>query len=106
MDTAIAVGLGWPSYSVGWLAPAITKAPSMESWGLRLEEQFGPTSATVDTWADLVSSRKLVRPSGENVLGFCLVLSSTADNNVVIHVYDEANNMIETHEHAGEFKQP
>jgi hypothetical protein len=32
-------------------------ALSTESWDLRLEEQFGPTSATKDTQADLVSSR-------------------------------------------------
>ena len=57
MDTAIAVDLEWPSYNAGSLGPAITMAPSMESWGLGLEEQFGPTSATVDTKADLVSSR-------------------------------------------------
>jgi hypothetical protein len=56
MDTAIAVGLELPSYSVGSLAPAITMAPSMESWDLRLGEQLGPTSATVDTKVDLVSS--------------------------------------------------
>jgi hypothetical protein len=53
MDTAIAVGLELPSYSAGSLAPAITMAPSMESWDLRLGEQFGPTTATVDTKVDL-----------------------------------------------------
>src|SRR6266513_950816 len=49
MDTAIAVGLEWPSYSAGSLAPAITMAPSMESWGLRREGQSGRISATMDT---------------------------------------------------------
>src|SRR5262249_40872817 len=49
MDTAIAVGLGWPSYNAGLRALAITMAPSMESWGLRLGERFGATSATMDT---------------------------------------------------------
>src|SRR5689334_9969268 len=34
MDTVIAVDLEWPSYSAGSLAPAITMAPSMESWDL------------------------------------------------------------------------
>src|SRR6266436_10264503 len=49
MDTAIAVGLEWLNYRVGSLAQAITMALSTESWDLRLGEQFGPTSATMDT---------------------------------------------------------
>src|SRR5881396_1594337 len=53
MHTAIAVGLEWLNYRAGSLAPATTLAPSTESWDLRLGEQFGPTRATVDTWADL-----------------------------------------------------
>src|SRR5438067_21494 len=53
MDTAIAVGLEWLNYRAGSLARAITMAPSTESWDLRLGEQYGPTSATADTWADL-----------------------------------------------------
>ena len=57
MDTAIAVGLEWLNYRAGSLARAITMAPSTESWDLRLEERFGPTSATMDTQADPVSSR-------------------------------------------------
>ena len=48
MDTAIAVGLEWLNYRAGSLARAITMALSMESWDLRLGEQFGPTSATMD----------------------------------------------------------
>jgi hypothetical protein len=27
-------------------------------------------------------------------------------HDAVIHVYDEAGNVIETHEHAGDFKEP
>ena len=53
MDTAIAVGLEWLNYRAGLLAPVITMALSTESWDLRLGEQYGPTSATMDTWADL-----------------------------------------------------
>src|SRR5216117_3195753 len=53
MDTAIAMGLEWLNYRAGSLARAITMALSTESWDLRLGEQFGPTSATMDTWADL-----------------------------------------------------
>src|SRR6266487_1790811 len=48
MDTAIAVGLEWLNYRAGSLAQAITMALSTESWDLRLGEQFGPTSATMD----------------------------------------------------------
>src|SRR5438067_4091422 len=48
MDTAIAAGLEWLNYRAGSLARAITMALSTESWDLRLGEQFGPTSATMD----------------------------------------------------------
>jgi hypothetical protein len=30
----------------------------------------------------------------------------TRSHNAVIRVYDEAGNVIDTHEHAGEFKEP
>src|SRR5436190_19125958 len=53
MDTAIAVVLEWLNYRAGSLAQAITMALSTESWDPRLAEQYGPTSATMDTWADL-----------------------------------------------------
>ena len=53
MDTAIAVGLEWLNDRTGSLARAITMALSTESWDLPLGEQFGPTSATMDTQADL-----------------------------------------------------
>src|SRR5438874_4534005 len=49
MDTAIAVGLEWLNYKAGSPARAITMALSTESWDLRLEERFEPTSATMDT---------------------------------------------------------
>jgi hypothetical protein len=48
MDTPIAVGLEWLNYRAGLLALAITMALSTESWDLRLGEQFGPSSATMD----------------------------------------------------------
>src|SRR5947207_14261602 len=48
MDTAIAVGLEWLNYRADSLARAITMALSTESWDLRLGEQFGPTSASMD----------------------------------------------------------
>src|SRR5881394_2608277 len=68
MDTAIAVGLEWLNYRAGSLAPAITMAPSTESWDLRLGEQYGPTSATMDMQADLffrlTSGRTAVSAAG------------------------------------------
>ena len=39
-----------------------------------------------------------------NAIGYAMHLSRSHD--AVIHVYDEAGNVIETHEHAGEFKEP
>jgi hypothetical protein len=36
--------------------------------------------------------------------GYAKFFSRSHD--AVIHVYDEAGNVIETHEHAGEFKEP
>jgi len=39
-----------------------------------------------------------------NAVGYAKFYSRSHD--AVIHVYDEAGNVIETHEHAGEFKEP
>src|SRR5437762_1787549 len=60
MDTAIAVDLEWLNYRAGSLARAITMALSTESWDLRLGEQYGPTSATTDTWADSAAGYSLL----------------------------------------------
>jgi len=38
-----------------------------------------------------------------NAIGYAMHDSRSAD--AVIRVYDEAGNMIETHEHAGDFKE-
>ena len=46
---AMAAGPEWPSYSAASLARAIIMAPLTESWDLRLDEQFAPMSATMDT---------------------------------------------------------
>ena len=50
------------------------------------------------------------------VLGFCYVLlnnrrecqetKSRSSHNAVIRVYDDAGNVIESHEHKGEFREP
>ncbi len=39
-----------------------------------------------------------------NAISYAKFLSRSHD--VVIRVYDEADNVIETHEHAGDFKEP
>jgi hypothetical protein len=39
-----------------------------------------------------------------NAIGYAKFRSRSHD--AVIRVYDEAGNVIETHEHAGEFKEP
>ena len=39
-----------------------------------------------------------------NAIGYAMHDSRSAD--AVIRVYDEAGNVIETHEHAGDFKEP
>jgi len=39
-----------------------------------------------------------------NTIGYAKFYSRS--HNAVIHVYDEAGNVIATHEHAGELKEP
>jgi hypothetical protein len=39
-----------------------------------------------------------------NAIGYANVFSRSHD--AVIRVYDEAGNVIETHEHSGDFKEP
>jgi hypothetical protein len=39
-----------------------------------------------------------------NAIGYAKFLSRSHD--AVIRVYDEAGNVVETHEHAGDFKEP
>jgi hypothetical protein len=41
--------------------------------------------------------------AGSNAIGYAKFFSRSHD--AVIRVYDEAGNVIETHEHAGEFKE-
>jgi hypothetical protein len=42
--------------------------------------------------------------AARNAIGYAKFRSRSYD--AVIRVYDEAGNVIETHEHAGEFKEP
>jgi hypothetical protein len=41
---------------------------------------------------------------GRNAIGYAMHYSRSADT--VIRVYDEAGNVIETHEHKGDFREP
>jgi hypothetical protein len=43
-------------------------------------------------------------PSAVKLVGYAKFFSRLHD--AVIRVYDEAGNVIETHEHAGDFKEP
>jgi hypothetical protein len=45
-----------------------------------------------------------IRRSPANAIGFTEVFSRSHD--AVIRVYDEAGNVIEAHERAGDFKEP
>ena len=42
--------------------------------------------------------------AGANAIGYAM--HSSRSHDAVIRVYDEAGNMIETHEHKGDFKEP
>jgi hypothetical protein len=43
-------------------------------------------------------------PAASNAIGYALHRSRS--HRAVIRVYDEAGNVIETHEHTGDFKEP
>jgi hypothetical protein len=48
-NTALLLAQEWLSYSADLPVPAIIEAQSMESWGLRRAEQFGPTRRSTGT---------------------------------------------------------
>src|SRR6476620_8190520 len=48
-DTATPANPEWPSCSAGLPAPVTIMGPSMAFWGLRRDEQFGPTNRTTRT---------------------------------------------------------
>src|SRR5256886_12017467 len=72
--TAIAVGLEWLNYRAGSLARAITMALSTESWDLRLGDQYGPTSATMDMQANLFFRLTSGR-TGVSAVGYSCLLT-------------------------------
>jgi hypothetical protein len=51
-----------------------------------------------------VASGTAGRTRSVNAIGYAEHCSRSHDS--VIRVYDDADNLIETHEHAGEFKEP
>jgi hypothetical protein len=61
----------------------------------------------VDLTSDVLPYRRLWygEPNAvSNAIGYAKFFSRSHD--AVIRVYDEAGNVIETHEHAGDFKEP
>jgi len=64
---------GWPSCNADSLAPAITMAPLMESWGRKRAEQFELTSATTDTQTQANPVFRAAMRLADNVSIFRLV---------------------------------
>ena len=61
----------------------------------------------VDLISDVLPFGKLsyIEPNAvSNAIGYAKFFSRS--HHAVIRVYDEAGNVIETHEHAGDFKEP
>jgi hypothetical protein len=58
----------------------------------------------VDLTSGVLPFGRLWYDTPDNAVGYALHFSRSAD--AVIRVYDEAGNVIETHGHKGEFKEP
>jgi hypothetical protein len=84
----------WPSCNADLRRLGITLALSMELWGLRPGKQFALSSATMGI--EVVASSPAI-----NYAKFY-----SRSHHAVIRVYDDAGNVIETHEHPGDFKEP
>jgi hypothetical protein len=59
---------------------------------------------TAEERAEFSGSVPIASSSATSAVGYAKFYSSSQD--AVIRVYDEAGNVIETHEHAGDFKEP
>jgi len=57
----------------------------------------------VDLISDALPVGRLWYDTRHNAIGYAMHFSRSAD--AVIRVYDEAGNVIETHEHEGDFKE-
>jgi hypothetical protein len=56
-----------------------------------------------DLISDALPFGRLWYDTPDNAIGYAI--HSSRSHDAVIRVYDEAGNVIETHEHAGEFKE-
>jgi hypothetical protein len=57
----------------------------------------------VDLISDALRFRRLQYNTPDNAIGYAM--HSSRSHDTVIRVYDDAGNVIATHEHAGEFKE-
>ena len=58
----------------------------------------------VDLISDVLPLGRLWYDTPDNAIGYAM--HSSRSHDAVIRVYDEAGDVIETHEHKGEFKEP
>jgi hypothetical protein len=58
----------------------------------------------VDLISDALPFGRLWYDTPDNAIGYAM--HSSRSHDAVIRVYDEAGDVIETHEHKGEFKEP
>jgi len=58
----------------------------------------------VDLISDALPFNRLWHDTPDNAIGYAM--HSSRSHDAVIRVYDQAGNVIETHEHAGDFKEP
>jgi hypothetical protein len=70
----------------------------------RLRSQTRKDHRGVDLISDTLPFGRLWYDTPDNAIGY--TMHSSRSHDAVIRVYDAAGNMIETHEHAGDFKEP
>ena len=58
----------------------------------------------VDLISDVLPFRRLLYDTPDNAISY--VMHSSRSYDAVIRVYDTAGNLIETHQHKGDFKEP
>jgi len=58
----------------------------------------------VNLFSDVLPFGRLWYDAPDNVIGYAM--HSSPSHDAVIRVYDEAGNVITTHEHAGDFVEP
>jgi hypothetical protein len=58
----------------------------------------------VDLISDALPPGRLWYDTPDNAIGYAM--HSSRSHNAVIRVYDDAGNVIETHDHKGDFREP